>query len=140
MVSAITAILLVVTPASGAGVRIEINSYGLGKRYAVVVTQAALDKAPAWKAEADDPPLPARKAMKLAGATKDRLVQDTKDWVWRQASAALEESTDGRWYWLVSYEARPRDGLLSGVAPYLRLVVLMDGTVVKPKVSDDRPR
>lgn len=63
MATALTTILLFTLPGSGSEPVVGVYSYALGKKYAVLVTQAALDKAPTWKAEADDPPLSARKAM-----------------------------------------------------------------------------
>src|SRR4051794_35689991 len=44
------------------GGRVVLWSYWQGKCYRVTITQAALDKAPAWKDDAENPPLAARKA------------------------------------------------------------------------------
>ena len=140
MVTTIASILLLAVPGADPEPKVGVYSYHLGKKYAVLVTQAALDKAPVWKADADDPPLSARKAMKAAGAARARLVPDTADWKWDLRSAALWEASPGRWYWEVTFVAEyPRGGVV-GRAPTLRLVVLMDGTVVEPEVSEDKPK
>ena len=46
--------------------------------------------------------------------------------------------SDGKWFWLIAFEARLTRADLVGRFPDLRLAVLMDGTVVKPLVSEDR--
>lgn len=71
---------------------------------------------------------------------KDSLVKDTKDYTWKLRRAALTAAGDGKWYWLMTYEAEHRSEKPSGVAPYLRLAVLMDGTLVKPVVKDEPKR
>jgi len=104
-----------------------------GKQYLVTVTQRALEKAPVWKDDAENPPLSARKAIRLADQLKSKLADDTDKWKWDRETASLVEWVPGRWYWLVSYEGRPTDGIASGNMPRVQLVVLMDGTVVEPK-------
>jgi hypothetical protein len=55
---------------------------------------------------------------------------------------ALYAADGGKWYWLIYYEferQQPSNGLIigsSGHPDFLRLVVLMDGTVIKPVVRD----
>jgi hypothetical protein len=121
------------------GTTVSFWSYAFGKCYSVAVTQAALDKAPVWKDDSDNPPVAARKAMRLADRLKDKLVKDNDKYRWKREEAALQEAGEGQWYWVVSYKAVYRGRCSSGVAPFLHLVVLMDGTVVEPKVIADRP-
>jgi hypothetical protein len=118
-----------------------IYSYTLDKCYTVTVPREALKASPAWDVEQENPPLSARKAIKLANGKKGKLVRDSKDWKWNFSSASLQQGDEDQWYWLVSYEAWPKKGGLEGVAPFLRLVVLMDGTVIEPKeIADPRRR
>jgi len=115
------------------------ESYGIGKRYIVTISEEALRKSPAWDADAENPPLSARKALKLADEKKAKLVQDSKSRKWELQAIALMPGGDDKWYWLVHYEARPRVGG-TGINPFLRLAVLMNGTVIDPKVQDYPPR
>jgi hypothetical protein len=115
-----------------------LNSYAFSKQYKVTITDEAIEKSPAWKDDAENPPLSAKKAIKLADAMKDSLVKDSKDRKWKLTSASLEPLGDGKWYWLVSYEAEFQGGMSTGIAPNLRLVILMDGMAIKPAIKDER--
>jgi hypothetical protein len=114
---------------------ISIGSYTADRQLAVSITNAALLASPPWDGKAENPPLSARKAIALASTKKDKLVKDSEDWKWHLESASLRPSDEGRWFWLVSFVAYPQRAMLAGVPPTLRLVVLMDGTVVEPKVT-----
>jgi hypothetical protein len=143
----ISVVLLLTVSAFAQGV--VVLSYGFGKKYSCEIPHDKLAKSPPWKQTADSPPLPAGKAIRLANAVKSRLVKDSHDFKWSLASATLEHIhsfgpwplPDGsdlrdRWWWAIKYEAYPRKGGTSGV-PDLIVVVLMDGTVIEPKVSDE---
>jgi len=117
------------------------NSYVFGKVYTVTITEEALKKSPAWKSD-ENPPLSAKKAINLAAAMKDTLVKDSDDHAWGLESASLKPFLD-KWYWQISYETRVMARGIggsgsSGPPTLLHLVVLMDGTVVKPEVRIDR--
>ena len=113
--------------------------YFSGHEYRVTVTEETLRTSPAWKDTADDPPLSARKAMKLANEKKLTFVKDFKDWKWDLSAARLKRSPDGKWFWVVEYESHPADPdvAFSGMPPDLSIVVLMDGTVIVPKLVKD---
>jgi hypothetical protein len=117
---------------------IALDGYGgwsEGKEYVVVVTKSELEKTPAWTDEDEEPPLPAGRALKLADAMKEKLVQDPKGWKWERYDANLVENTfTNRWFWAFKYHCFPQSGALSGAAPHLDVVVLMDGTAVEPAV------
>jgi hypothetical protein len=119
---------------------VEVYSLAFGKVYRATVTRAALDKAPLWKEDADNPPLAARKAIKLAGEAKDRLFKDTDEWEWHRESVELCDAGRGRWYWTVTYRAYYKDIVHILRLPEVKLVVLMDGTVVEPAVVEDKPK
>lgn len=114
---------------------LQIGSYGNGKQYTVSVSKDMLEKSPRWMEPDENPPISARRAIELATAMKDSLVKDSDSWKWKLRSASLEP-IDGHWFWEISFEGK-FDGFLEGRPPNLRLVVLMDGTVVKPLVKDD---
>lgn len=112
-------------------------SYAFSKKYNVSVTSDALEKSPTWKEDDENPPLPARKAIRLANEMKDSLVTDSKDFKWKLQNASLQPADAGKWYWLVHYDAEFQGGS-TGRPDNLRLVVLMDGTVIKPVIKDQR--
>jgi hypothetical protein len=120
---------------SAARAEIVLASYAFSKQYIVTISDEALEKSPTWKDDADNPPVSARKAIELANETKDALVKDSKQFKWRLGSASLRPAGKGKWYWLVYYEALFQ-GVSTGFPHHLRLVVLMDGKVIKPEVRD----
>jgi hypothetical protein len=113
--------------------RITIYSYSFSNQYVVRVSGEDLEKSPSWKDDAENPPLSAKKAIKLANEMKDSLVKDGKDFKWILESASLKPARRDRWYWLLNYEVEFQ-GAHTGAPIQLRLVVLMDGTVIKPEV------
>ncbi len=116
-------------------------SYASEKMYMFEITPETLAKSPSWDRNTDNPPLPARKAIRAANVLKNKLVKDSKDYKWYLVSATLEqdwsESSDpGKWWWSINYEAHVRAGGETGGINRLDIIVLMDGTVVEPKISD----
>ena len=111
-------------------------SYAFAKQYAETIPRKALEKSPSWNGESENPPLSARKAIKLANEVKDTVVKDSKEIKWKLREASLVPTDDEKWYWLVYYEGVAQGFVISGIPPHLRLVVLMDGTVIKPEVND----
>ena len=92
-----------------------------------------MKNSPTWEDDAENPPLSARRAVKLANELKNFLVKDSEIWEWKYESASLLQGlVVGKWYWLIQYKAHLKSGGLGGGQPNLSLVVLMDGTVVKP--------
>jgi hypothetical protein len=120
----------------------EYVSYAFGKRYRIEITDEMLAKSPTWNDEVDNPPVSPGKAIRLANALKSRLVKDSKHYKWRLISATLDNdwssgSAPGRkWWWTIRYEAHVRVGGSSGIPSHLELVVLMDGTVIEPRVDN----
>jgi hypothetical protein len=118
---------------------VEFCGYAFGKSYNVAVTREALTKTPVWdESRAENPPLSAQRALKLATEFRKTLIPDPAKWKWEMEYLGLRQIY-GRWYWLAHFEALPTHAAFSGVAPDLYVAVLMDGTVVKPHVQDERP-
>jgi hypothetical protein len=117
----------------------EFPSVAFGKNYVTIVTDKALDASPVWRDDAESPPVSARKAIKLGDALRAKLVKDTKDYKWRRESAEiLFVAESDRCFWRVHYEAHVTTGGESGLGHYLDIVILMDGRVLNPVVSDLR--
>lgn len=138
ILSAIPVLLLLCPSAFG----VECTSYAFGKRYRFEITSEMLARSPSWNDEVDHPPVPPGKAIRLANTLKNKLVKDSKNFKWHLMSATLDNdwwsgAAPGRkWWWTIRYEAHVREGMSTGIPDHLVLVVLMDGTVIEPKVSN----
>jgi hypothetical protein len=111
-----------------------LSSYTVGKRFDFEVTGERVLKTPAWKADADAPPLPPRKADQLATAKFRQLIPDAKNW--KRERIALEDAGDGlHWIYIVEFR---QSGTFNGVPPFLKVIVLMDGTVVEPRIREHK--
>jgi len=110
---------------------IQLASYAEGKQYLVTVTDKELLAAPAWKADAANPPISAKKAILSTTAYMKTLLRkmDVRKWGCVAADLCDDEQVD-RWYWKITFE----DGEVDGFKQNLVLVVLMNGKVVKAKV------
>jgi hypothetical protein len=64
-------------------------------------------------------------------------VKDARGWKWEFQSLGLKQSPRSplKWHWVAYYQEYPVEGALGGAPPDLFVVVLMDGTVVKPVVK-----
>ena len=121
----------------------QLVGQAFGKKYIVTVTDAAIQKTPDWDDDAENPPVSAKKALKLATAMKDSLVKDSDKFKWEMRSLSLME-IEGKWLWTATFLAM-KQGALSEPVPvsegeedlnHLSLAVLMDGTVIKPVIED----
>jgi hypothetical protein len=108
-----------------------VHSWAYGKAYDVNLSDDDIQKTPAWKQDDENPPLSARRAVRLATKMKDSLGKDAKQLEF--GGLALEQFS-GRWYWTVRFAGDPENDRM--MAPHLFLVVLMDGTVPKPESRD----
>jgi hypothetical protein len=114
------------------------SSYAFDKRYSVAITDAALEASPDWEENEEHPPLSARRAIVLATKLKDKLVKDSAAYKWKLQQASLRPAGDAKWFWFVHFHAQYQEGFSTGVPHHLRLAVLMDGTAIKPTVTDRR--
>jgi hypothetical protein len=129
-ICALTTLFVLVTPGAA-------NADEAPKSFFSTLTDEALKKTPSWAQGAENPPVSARAAIQLATAVKDSLVKDSKDWKWHPWYCIHLEHKDlptiGRkWYWRIRFEARFKDGKSTGVPYTVEVIVLMDGTTIKP--------
>jgi len=111
-------------------------SYAFAKQYTFNIDHAALEKTPDWDPEvADNPPVSAKNAIRMARELKDTLVKDSKDFKWKLDTATLHP-LNRKWIWLVQFNAQYQ-GPSSGYPNHLQFVILMDGTIIKPTIRDD---
>jgi hypothetical protein len=102
-------------------------------RYASEIPWGATRKTPLWKTGADYPPLSARKAAQLA-TRKFRELAPHDDSM-RLACIILWPDPDGPdWCYVVEFIGPERP---ENIRPRCSIIVMMDGTVVEPKLVRD---
>ena len=112
----------------------EYESHAEGKKYNYEVFREQLLKTPAWHIDDDRPPLSPRAAERAAKKEFEKRIKDTTHWT-EDRIILVDMGDKIHWIYLVQYRRfaeRVEDAQL------LRIVVLMDGTVVEPKISDDK--
>jgi hypothetical protein len=111
-----------------------------GKRYTVIVTDDRLKKTASWDTKESNPPLSARDAMKHAVALEKTLLKESGNKTWELESLALTPNEQGsgveKWYWVAHFSVRKELTASSGPPPDIYIVVLMDGTVIKPIIAE----
>ena len=119
-----------------------LEGWDMTKTFTVSVTDGDLRNTPSWRGEGN-PPLSARKAIRLLTPVKESLIHDEKGFhPWRLSRLSLKQGdrVSDKWYWVACYEAwvdvRGAGG--TGGPLTLYLVVLMDGHVVTPVVTRNR--
>ena len=108
-----------IATSSGAYKPNEISVISFGAK-----PDSGLDATPAFK-----------KAIEAATKLKDSLVKNTKYFKWTLSSASLQPAVGSKWIWMVHFDA-VYQGPSSGIAPYLEIVVHMNGVAVQPQVRD----
>jgi len=102
------------------------------KEFSTIVTREQVSKTPAWNLRDDFPPLSPRKAERAAITKFHQLLKGSDDW--ERKRITLESIGDEtHWYYVVEFA--PIEPQL-GPRTSLEIIVLMDGTVVDPKVED----
>jgi hypothetical protein len=105
-----------------------------GKRYDFDVYQNDLAQTPPWRAEDEYPPLSPRRAEMSARAQLKELVTEPERW--NRGAIALHQLSGGdRWIYVVHFSGFHPPGVHDGAVPQMRLVVLMNGHVIKPRVT-----
>ena len=112
----------------------EWISYANGKKFHFQVTAERVLKAPVWKSDDVSPPLAARKADELATAKFRQLIPDWD--TWKRERIVLEDLGDGlHWIYVVEFMQTSSSKVKP---PFLNVIVLMDGTVVEPRIQEDK--
>jgi hypothetical protein len=120
------------------GFQIELSNYVGSQRFDVAFGEDDLMKTPAWKPEAPNPPLSAAEAMRRATDVLNSLAKTSKEVnarKWELRTANLCPVPLDRWYWTVVFEAKTPGTNSPDNSESLRLVVLMNGKAINPRVS-----
>jgi hypothetical protein len=106
------------------------QSFG-GKRFTSIVTREQASRTPIWSAQQDSPPLSARTAEKNAIAKCHKILANANSW--RVNSIILQSPWDNT-NWFYTVEFVPEAPLSQRAS--LDIIVLMNGTVIEPIVTD----
>jgi hypothetical protein len=104
------------------------------KFFFITVKPEALRRTPAWQPTTKEPPLSPLKAILLAERKSRQLEPASGKYSWVLDDASLKAANDNRYYYRVTFYSHPPDAVSLKYPPYLRLLVLMDGTVPEPEV------
>lgn len=123
---------------------LEYYSFANGTSFNYRVTVKQMQAVPAWKEDADHPPLPARKAIRLARDFQRKSVTARKDHTWKFESAKLllVDVKANQWIWVIRFEEWPDEPQIEngvgvgGMMGEFEVVILMDGTVVQPETTE----
>jgi hypothetical protein len=113
-----------------------------GTEFETTIHKDAILKSPPWDRRRSHPPLSPNTALILADQLRMRWIKEGKipehvesDSRWEVRSIQLIPADVERWYWLVTFEQR----WVNGAAHEFIVPVLMDGTVIEPKVRPEEP-
>jgi hypothetical protein len=90
-----------------------------------------------WGDAEENPPISARQALKLADKMLRSIAEAPDGWKWKATNLNLLIGENPA-FWSVTYQAIPIDqNTEMGPEPHIiTLMVLMDGTAIKPVVTD----
>jgi hypothetical protein len=121
-----------------------VTSRMFGKTYKSCLTgdvlRDTIRKSPAWDQETESPPVSPKKAIKLAEKMRKSVLKAPDDWEWHTMDLHLFLLGDDC-VWHVTFQAMPIEREAGLISPHeeITLIVLMDGTVIKPVVVDEEP-
>jgi hypothetical protein len=92
-----------------------------------------MDQTPSWVEDEDFPPLSPRAAVRSARDGLSALVTDPENWTMNGIQLQPGGSKD-KWVYVVSFWG-PMSSPYGGLVPEFRMIVLLDGTAVKPEIS-----
>lgn len=117
------------------------SSIAFGKTYKSHVAKEVADKTPRWSNREENPPVSPREALKLADKMLRSIAKAPKGWKW-QAMHLNMLLGENPCLWFVTYQGVPVEPEGVSSIPYheITLIVLMDGTVIKPEITELRGR
>lgn len=107
------------------------------KAFESKVSSDVVAKTPTWSPEAENPPLSARRAIRVARKQMEALVHNPS--VWRLDTIQLLDMGDHlHWMYIVEFERQyPPDFAVYGDHS-LRILVLMNGVAITPRPKEVR--
>ena len=111
-----------------------------GKRFNSVVHDDVVAKTPSWNPRTSPPTVPMAEAIKLCENYLPKIVPNARGWI--LGSVNLERGypfESNKWIYKIEFYP-PESETALGAFGRIWLVVLMDGTLIKPTVSKLPPR
>jgi hypothetical protein len=110
----------------------EMSEPVRGRVAIIVVPPAAFQRTPAWTKDEAGPPISPLMALLLAAAKSRAMVPPAAKYTWALDKASLKKWSEDRYYYEFRFRAGPLGAVPTRNAPFLTLLVLMDGTVPEP--------
>jgi hypothetical protein len=134
------AVLVGFTGSAFAGVFESYSAIGKidNRHYEFKVSQPDILRTPVWAPGADFPPLSARNAQQVARRQMQQLLDGGKG-QWELRETTIVDMGDGMHFVYVIQFEPPSDGQGCIGCEFMRILVLMDGTVPKPMVKPLSP-
>lgn len=131
---AVLAAMTLVTPVFAQDTAASYRSDHAGKRYDFTVTHAQLQITPDWLENAPNPPLSPRKALALARTDLAAFLPDAARWI--HPKITLQEvGASRKWIYIVEFEGPLPLNTTDGPVDSMRVLVLMNGTAVRPVIK-----
>lgn len=141
LVSTVALVGLLAPEAVLAKTVMELASYVGGSQYRTIITEAALQATPQWKATESLPPLSPKAALTSAEELLARLISNPKDW--KNTAICLKNFSEyDRWVYILQFTGKPKGSWRDSEAlQTMTLSVLMNGQAVEPhiKSSEGQP-
>jgi len=103
------------------------------KQYVFEASKEEIARTPVWKPDAEFPPLSARKAQDIARREMQELLGSGKE-PWLLRDTTIADMGDGMHFaYVIQFEQPAPQGCIG--CDFMRVLVLMDGTVPKPIVT-----
>jgi hypothetical protein len=106
--------------------------------FAATITEDIIQSSPAWDPNDLNPPVSARAALQIEDRVRKEMLRDDSFWKWglNEISLVPLNGESNKWCWSVRFTAFPENGGVGGNVPEFGVFILMDGSVIKPSVSE----
>jgi hypothetical protein len=118
--------------------RYSVSGKANGQSYEFAATKAELAKAPVWPVGTERPPLAPRRAEEIARKQLLQLLPGGLDWR-LEGITVSPLGDDLHWVYVVEFSPPLCPDVALFGADYMRLLVLLDGSVIKPKITPIPP-
>ena len=105
-----------------------------GRSYTFTALKSVVAKTPVWDRQTEHPPLPPRRAEEIARRQLREFVPNGNDWL-LQGITLSPLGDDLHWVYTVTFMPPLREDVAETGVDELQLLVLLDGSVVKPEIT-----